>query len=389
MKKILSIFMIIVTLMTVMSFATIPVEPRTSEKPMLINETEDTLETESNVGDNFVIDNKNSEIKNEIINGNEFIIVSKKCIIEDTIINGNLFILTSEIEIKNTTVTGSAFILAKNLTIENSNISDLYTLVSEMELKENTVINRGAKILGQDIAINSIINGNTYIHGSKVEIQEKAMLNGKNEVNYTVKYIQSDNAKIKNIVTNFIKQNTEEVREKNVKSKLLECVEVLVKTAIIVGIIFIFGFKKFETFIINDKNRKSMLIMSLIGFLNLILIPIIAIMIIFLSFGLLFGIGFLLLAIYVILIYITKAVVAFSLALLVRKKYMKKDAKFELFGITLIITALLWVATEFPVIGGLVNFIILVLGLGITVEYIFKFKKIKNEEEIIMEPEIK
>ena len=388
MKKIILIFMIIIMLMTVASFATTPTQPRTVETPMLINETSDVQENK-NIGDSFVLEDKDHKISNQTINGNEFVMVSEKCTIEDTIINGNLFIFATEIEIKNTTITGSAFMLAKEIDIENSNISDLYALAPQISLKENTVINREAKILGQNVTINSIINGNSYIHGEKVEIQDEAVLNGNNQIQYTSEYIISDNAIAEKIETNQIKQDEEKIKTQNIKSKLSEWIGVLIKTAIIIGIIFIFGFNKFNTFIVNDKNRKSMFKISLIGAISLVVIPAIALIAIFVSFGLLFGVSFLLLGIYVILIYISEAMVAFVIALIIRRKYMKKESKFELFGITLITASLLWILTKFPVIGGLVNFVILLLGLGIVIEYIFKSKKIKNEEEIIIEPEVK
>ena len=389
MKKIISIFMIIVTLMSIASFATTPIDPRTTETPMLINDTTSSEKVENTSGDNFVLEDKDHKILNQTINGNEFVMVAEIFTIEDTIITSNLFIFATEIEIKKTTITGSVFALAKKIEIENSNISDLYALAPEVSLKENTVINREAKILARNVTINSVINGNSYIHGDKVEIKDKAILNGKNKIQYTTEFIKSGEADIKDIEENKVKQDPEEVKKENIKLKLLEWVEVLLKTSIIIGLIYIFGFKKFDTFIINDKKRKSMFKMSLIGAVALVLIPVIAIMTIFISFGLLFGISFLLLAIYVILIYISEAIVAFTIALIIRKKYMKKEAKFELFGITLIVSSLIWVLTKFPIVGGLVNFVVLLLGLGIVIEYIFKAKKVKYEEEIIIEPEVK
>lgn len=387
MKKIISIFMIIVTLMTVVCFAT-TIEPRTAETPMLINETVDMQENK-NIGDSFVLEDKDHKISNQTINGNEFVMVSKKCTLEDTIINGNLFIFATEIEIKNTTITGSVFALSKEIEIENSNISDLYALAPEVSLKENTVINREAKILGQNVTINAVINGNSYIHGEKVEIKDKAVLNGNNQIQYTSEYIISDNAIAEKIETNQIKQDVESIKKQNIESKLSEWIKVLIKTAIIIGIIFMFGFKKFNTFIVNDENRKSMFKISLIGAISLVAIPTIAFTAILVSFGLLFGISFILLGIYVILIYISEAIVAFAIALIISEEYMEKETKFGLFVITLIIASLLWGLTNFPVIGNLVNFVVLLLGFGIIVEYIFKAKKIKNEEEIIIEPEVK
>ena len=58
--------MIIVTLMTVVCFAT-TIEPRTAETPMLINETVDMQENK-NIGDSFVLEDKDHKISNQTIN---------------------------------------------------------------------------------------------------------------------------------------------------------------------------------------------------------------------------------------------------------------------------------------------------------------------------------
>ena len=385
MKKIISIFMIIVALMTIVSFATTSVEPRTVETPTLINETAEQKETNNVLGDNFVLEDKSYTISNQTINGNEFVMVAKKCTIENTTINGNLFIIAENLEIKNSQITGTAFVLTMSADIENSNISDLYIAAQDVNLYENSIINRQARIVGENILLDSTINGNSYIYGNKVEIKDKAVLNGYNKIEYTTEYITTDNAKIENIEVNKKEiENKEETKENKVKSYLSNWLTVLVKTAILVGIAYLFGYNKFNTFVSKNKEGKQLTKLSLKGLLWLILIPIFAIILIFVSLGLLGIISILLVIIYAIFIYFALPLVSFAISLIIKEKYMQKESKFELFGITLITVSALWLLIKFPVLGVLINFIVITLGLGIIIEYILKRKKIAKEENVII-----
>ena len=383
MKKIISIFAIILILMSTICFAT----TQNADEPMLINETTLLEEKENVLGDNFILEDKDYKISNQTINGNTFVMVAKECVIENVTINGNLFIISDSLEIVNSNITSSAFILGKNIKISNSEISDIYLLGNNINLKEKTIINREAKILGDTIEVSSTVNGNAYISGSKVEIKDLAQLNGNTKVEYGKEYVQDEKAIIKNIEIHeqTKNENPEMARKNNIKSKLLDWVSVLIKTSIIIGIIFLFGYDKFEKFVIRSKKGTKIATLSLKGFLWLIIIPIMSVILIVFSFGLLAGLSVLALALYAIFIYMAFPIVSLFIALIIKHKYIKNNSKLEFFGIILITASALWILGKFPILGILVNFVILNLGLGIIVEYIVRGKKIIKEEVVIID----
>ncbi|MGN1299270.1 MAG: hypothetical protein ACI4UE_04740 [Candidatus Scatovivens sp.] len=388
-KKIICIFMIIISLLLVTSLATentegtegdyiIPEEYRRENEvmPILYDETEN--ETVS--GDKFVFNDETTTISNENINGNVFAIVTPKLLIENTTINGNLFVMANTIELKNTTVTGSIFSMSQEFISSEIYTSDVYILGSNI-LIEGT-IERETKIFGEKININCQTNGNAYIAGTKVTIGDNAKIFGTSNIEYSKEYNKSDNAILNNV--NIIENNNAETQQFNMKNEIRKeianWIVELIKTLIIVGFVILFTQRRFEKLSLQI-NAKKFTILSLKGLLWLIIVPIAAVILMIISQGYLVGIPVIAAIIYSIIIYLSLQIVSIVIGTNVKEKRMKDKGNLEFIGITLIVMSIIWVLGRLPYLGMIIRFIVIIAALGIMMKFIFNNKEKKTEPE--------
>ena len=107
------------------------------------------------------------------------------------------------------------------------------------------------------------------------------------------------------------------------------------------------------------------------GFLVLIGVPIIAMMLLF--SGAFVSVGVIGAILYGILIYISNIFTAYLLATMLDKKIFKKNLN----GYLLMIIGLfiIYVLNMIPIVGGLISFISMLLGIGISTNMLFELKK--------------
>lgn len=388
-KKIICIFMIIISLLLVTSLATentegtegdyiIPEEYRRENDVMPI--LYDEAENENVSGDKFVFNDETTTISNENINGNVFAIVTPKLLIENTTINGNLFVMANTIELNNTTVTGSIFSMSQEFISSEMYTSDVYILGSDISI-EGT-IERETKIFGEKININCQTNGNAYIAGTEVTIGDNAKMFGTSNIEYSKEYNKSDNAILNNV--NLTENNNTETQQFNMKNEIRKeitnWIVELIKTLIIVGFVILFTQRRFEKFSLQIKAKKFT-ILSLKGLLWLIIVPIAAVILIIISQGYLVGIPVIVVIIYSIIIYLSLQIVSIVIGTNVKEKYMKDKGNLEFVGITLIVMSIIWILGKLPYLGIIIRFIVIIAALGIMMKFIFNNKEKNTESE--------
>lgn len=298
---------------------------------------------------------------NSQIGGDAFILAKNLIIGEDGYIFSNLFTISNNVEIKG--VVYDVYALAKNLTLSNGYVyRDLKVSVGTLNI--NGVIGRNAFVTCSTINFNTDGNSNGIIYGNlnysataKMAIPENAV-NG--DVNYSI---------------------SEEESEVNVRSIIANYILDLGQFLAFVLIIWLLCLWLAPKFLSNTNNYVGKKTLNVLGYgiLALIAVPIACIIMILLQ--LTGGFSLFLLGLYVLAIIVTKSLFTITANNYVCSK-LKINKNSGIFGMLIISGFVVWGLTQLPYIGGLISFIITVLGLGILVASIIPKKVKKNEKTL-------
>ena len=307
------------------------------------------------------------------ISGNVYVI-AKEINVENANIDGNVFLITEKLTLKDTNIQGVAYIIAQEFE-SNSYIKDLYLLGNELEFQENSYISRSARVIGEKIIVNGDIQRNCYFYSDNIEMKEDAKIGG------TLSYYSSKEANILNKENigniEFHKQEVndeEETKSATIADKTFNLISSIVEVTIIAGAWILLSSK----IINNNKDMKVGNFFKALGIGTLIffIIPIIAILLIISIVGL--GIGLIVLAIYAILLYMSAIVACLAIA----SRIVKKDSKWLVLGVTILIYLAVQIISIFSAVGILISMILGLAGLGFMVKNICCKNK---EKEAIQE----
>ena len=374
MKKVLSLLLVFI-MMTTVVFATeenkIISEDESdlledSEEKMLIDEYEDS---DINVISGDVYKCNNEVTITDAVDGNVYV-MAQKVKIENAYIYGNLFVMAQEIEIIDSEIDTSTYLLGEKI-IFSGTTYDLYALGSEVNLTEESNVWRSAKIAANVVNINGTIDVNADITCENINVSNTAQING--NLNYWSEnegMISSD-AQIVNI--NFHKE--EEIQKDNnvIKDYVPSLANFIFKT-LIVALIVVFLVNKFNILQRTEKVANEFLTWFGKGALLLVSIPIVFVLCMVSVLGI--GFGFSLIAIYASLLYISISLVSIEIAYRILLKSQNQNNKVKLIGIAVGISAIIWAIGIVPVVGGIVKFVLSLIGLGIVFDLLFKREKI-------------
>ena len=393
MKKVIGIVFLSIVLIATTVFAAYPAELEKSELEQLgngnvveltseqIEEVEKLIEeplSEENTGE---ISNDNSveedlyEFDEEVtinkkVNGNVYA-MGQQIDIDGAIIKGNAFLLGQDIEIKNVQIDGSLYVLGEN--IEFSGVTnDMYACGSKIIIGENGNVWRDSRIFGEKVQINGTIARNAFIAVNELTVGEKATIGTLNYLSTNEAEISS-NSRIDNV--NFQKQEEKEIEEPvakfNPMTYVYKVISTLFKTFII-AVLIIVCIDKFNKLKRTEKVAKDLLKNAGIGALVLISAPILSIALLFT--GVASGMGIIAFLLYIVIIYASSSVASVEIATRVLDKIKKEEtiSNGKKIGSSVLVALVLYLVGLVPVLGGIVKFAFLLIGLGILFNLLFK-----------------
>ncbi len=298
-------------------------------------------------------------------------------------INGIGFVASSELNIN--FEQDYIFGAGSTINIKDNIAKDAFILGEKILIDENVILGRDAYIFTDTLTIKGTINRNLYIYGTTVNIE--GTINGniivsalelnidKNaKVIGTLKY--NEDASIeglrKDIETKTYKISTNNITFKEYITNFISSYIHITLLAIVLVFICESLFKKSlkET---EDINTKKVATLCGKGFLILIGVPIIAMMLLF--SGAFVSVGVIGAILYGILMYISNIFTAYFLANILDKKIFKKNMNSYL--LMIIGLFIIYLLGMIPLIGGLISFISMLLGIGIAGNMLLDIKKIK------------
>ena len=276
-----------------------------------------------------------------------------------------LFVAGNEIKL-NSNIDKDVFIAGESIKINDSTLNrDAYIAGNEINI--NGSVGRNLYATGTKIILNGKFDGNISLNAESIEIKDNTVING------TLKY--NENAVVTGISEKFKTKTYKEqeiVRTNPIKTLITSLISSYIHiTLLAIVLVFIceIVFKKSlsET---KDLNTTNLLSLGGKGLLVLLGVPILALMLaftgVFISVGVVGGI------IYGIMIYISKMFTAYSLASILDKHYFKKNMNSYLLMIVGLL--IIYILSIIPVIGSLISFFSIIIGLGIISNMIIKLR---------------
>lgn len=325
--------------------------------------------------------------------------LSGKNVTIDYIVDGNVFVCADTVTI-NSQIGGDAFIMAKKLVIDKEAyvFSNLFTCAKDIEINglvydvyacaDNITVSgyvyRDIKALCNNLNINGTIGRNAFVSCSKINFNtgdQTQSTNTSGIIYGDLNYVSSSESSIPEDgvsgKVNFTQQksssssmSTKEI----VKSYIVDLVSFLA-FVVIVWLICLWLAPKFLNKTTDYVGKKTWGVLGT-GLLTLVVIPIVCVILLLLQVT--SSASLVLLALYFIAIALSKSIVTIAANNYVCQK-TKVNKTSGIFGMLIASGIILWVLTNIPVIGGIISFIMVVLGLGILVSYILP-KKQKNED---------
>lgn len=318
----------------------------------------------------------------------------------DYSIDGNLFVMADTVTI-NSEIGGDAFIIAKNLIIDSQGYiySNLFAIADSIEIKgvvcdifalsNNCTISGGyifrdLKLACDTLNLNGIIGRNAFVNFSSINFNTDG--NNNALIYGNLDYTSESEAYIpENIINGTVNYTASEISsEESIGSIISDYIFDLGRFLVFVLIIWLLCLVIAPKFLEGTNKYVGKKTLSVFGYglLSLIVIPIACIILILLQ--LTSGFSLFLLALYVLAIVISKSLFTITANNYVCSK-LKINKNVGIFGMLIVSSIVIWLITKVPYIGGLVSFIISVLGLGILVNSILPKKDKKNE--VIVENE--
>lgn len=387
-------FLLVLILAITSSFVYADNETSSENDIALISDTSETKPVETNV-ENTVSTNETS--KDSYKNSDVYLMGDNVTI--DYVVDGNLFVMADTVTI-NSKIGGDAFIMAKTINVGDQAyiFSNLFAMANSIDIKgvvydvyalaqnftvSNGYIYRDAKLCCNTINVNGTIGRNAFVSCSNINFNtdenDKGIIYG--DLTYST---PSELSFDKNIVNGNVTYKAPKVSpEKSVREIVASYISDLgafLAFVIIIWLVCLWLAPKF----LNDTNKfvgKKTLNVLGTGLLTLITVPIACIILLLLQ--LTAGISLLTVAIYILALIVAK-----SIFTIVANNYLCSKLNINkntgIFGMLIVSGVIVWVISELPYVGGIVSFIISVLGLGVLVSAILpkKAKKASDTNEV-------
>ena len=352
--------------------------PQTTQTQETDIKKSDVYLCENNVNIDYIVDGNVFAVGktvtiNSQIGGDAFICAEKVIIDTQGYIFNNLFVVASSVEING--VVYDAYVCAQDFTINGGYIyHDLRAGCENLNIFGT--IGRDAFVGSENISFQKdqnstqgMVNGDfTYYSANELTFPEGAIIGTKIH-----KEVKIDN-------------------ETDIQDYIISLGSTLA-LVVILWLVYLWLAPKFLESTNNlVKNKKSYIIIS--GLLGLIAIPCISI--ILLMLGITANVALILLGIYALLLVISQSVFMITANNYICNK-LKINKNIGIVGMLILSSLVIWLIYLIPVLGGIVSFITIVLGLGIIITYLitrnsstdFTKKEIETKEEKLEEEKSK
>ncbi len=278
-------------------------------------------------------------------------------------------------------------VLAGNLiSVSGTIANDSIIAGNIIEIDKEASLKRDVIVLGSDITISGNLNRNVTVYGGKVSMEgasvngnvrifsEEIVIDDDSIIGGTLSYNEDAKATISSNITNVVKTKS---TQRDVTVDFAEAF--LDKVWSVLSLLFIFAiltliipnvFEKIdESYRELDFSKGVELFAKGVAFL--MLVPLMSVFLLVIPFGI--PLSLILLALYLIIIYLAKLFAAYLIGYKLWQKLFKSDINILLVGI--LGFALIFVLDFIPLVNSLVSLFTVLIGIGIIVGLLFDSSK--------------
>ncbi len=359
----------------------IPAEDLTSESGEIVSN--DSTSSENDV----TINEKEVEI-NYNIEGNLFIRADKVTIKSGVEIQGDAFIFADELVVEeNAFILSNLFALAKNIDFRGS-IYSIYASADKISI--SGIVSRDFKALSSgninisgNIGRDAVIYGTSNISFTNPNENDESTPEAQGIIIGKLKYYAQNELDKGSIPDDVLSEGSIEYHNLSGNNKFLSCLLSLANSLILLVALWFIG--KWLAPKFTDKSgivlsKRQPVANFLMGLLILVAIPILALMFIILQVTI--KLSIFLLGLYTILLAISSSIFIISLTKVICDKTEVESISGKLIRL-LVVGVILNLITFIPVVGIIVKIFMIILGLGISINYLFNTKTENDIETMV------
>ena len=331
------------------------------------------------IDNDYFYADQNVTVENKVIDGNAFI-AGKDVDVKNITVNGSIAVAGQDVKLENVTVSGDIFVAGQEVKVETSSAKNLYAAAQDVKISEETIISRDSYVAGSNVKFNA--NSDVLSIGANlVEIGENAVireLRGETGEEATI-------ASGANVVENLLKlvEKSEEVVEEAhkavVTATIFKIIRDILTTFVMALIISYIVSKSSKKERIQKYTGEKIALNALLG-LGLIFGVVLAAIIMFITI-ILIPVG-----VVAILGYIVMLICATAMGTTVIAIKLLKDKELSTKNIilwSLLVAAILFVVKFVPIVGGLIGFVVTLIGIGTIADLLFGKDKKEAKVEVV------
>lgn len=263
----------------------------------------------------------------------------------------------------------------------NGTVYDIYCIAPNFTIGETGIVARDIKITSENTYINGKIRRNAFLYTNYIEFAE----NFTNLINGNLEYTSLNELTIPEEIVGgdvkFTQDTSNEVDNSNILSSYINNILSSLLYSLVVVLLTIWLAPNFISKSVDILKQEPVKSFG-IGLLASILLVVVPFAFLLLTYGLGISISLAIIAVYVLLLTISKTV--FGLALVKRfTSKIENEKPYHIALFTLLAVLVVNLLELVPFIGGLIGFIVCMVGFGVIVLSLISKKK--NKEEVKVE----
>ena len=321
------------------------------------------------------------KVEDKVIDGNAFI-AGRDVDVKNITVNGSIAVAGQDVKLENVTVTGDIFVAGQDVEVATSSAKNLFAAGQKVEVSKETTITRDSYVAGTNIAFNAISDA-LSIGGNQIEIGENAIireLRGETDNEATI----ASGAKIVENLLKIVEEN-KDVAEKAQKAVVTATILNVIKrvlTTIVMALIIAFFVSKSSS---SKKERiqkytgEKIALNALAGF-GIMIGGVFAALILFITV-ILIPLGIVVLLMYIIMLICATAMGTTVIAIKLLKDKELSTKNIVLWA--LLVAVILFVVKFIPLVGGLIGFVVSIIGIGTMFDFVFGKDKKQEKNEVV------
>lgn len=347
------------------------------------DEAEDTVEPRTLISTEYeMIDNdyftadETLSLSKIIIDGNAFV-AGKDVTLSDMKIEGSIAVAGQTVRLDNVEVTGDIFIAGQYVSVEKTTAKNIYGAGQDVKLSNNSEVRRDAYLAGASVLLNAKAD-KVSVGTGKLTVEDFAEireLTGELDEPATI----SNDAKVEenSLKVIEVKEEVETVKTVSVFTILLNFVKKVVRAIVLAVVVAFVLIKANRIEKIKKYDSNTIILNGFIGFAITALGLIVALIVTFISFTT--PIGFTLICAYIVAMILSTAT---GVVVIVAKLLKDKEANMKnVLLYTLVVSAVVALIRAIPILGGVLGFVLSMVGVGTLFNVIFG-----KEKELPMNP---